>query len=145
MKKVIFIVLVCCIIACSSIYALYDPTQVYTDPPELPFTDLVFPKMDKNGRHEMTRDGKPLYIIHKYVNEIIKANLINIDKNNNKLIEGYKNPSGEKLKNISIDSDWYKKFPKSYKYAIDMTIKETEQAVEGLMHNLNSLQSRSGK
>ena len=70
---------------------------------------------------------------------------LNYIDNKEDIIEIYKNPSGEKLKNISIDSDWYKKFPKSYKYAIDMTIKETEQAVEGLMHNLNSLQSRSGK
>ena len=31
-----------------------------------------------------------------------------------------------------------------YKYAMDMTVKETYQAVEGLYHNLNTLQSRSG-
>ena len=33
---------------------------------------------------------------------------------------------------------------KAYKYAMDMTIKETQQAVEGMYHNLNTLQSRSG-
>ena len=33
---------------------------------------------------------------------------------------------------------------KAYQYALDMTIKETEQAVEGMYHNLNTLQSRSG-
>ena len=32
----------------------------------------------------------------------------------------------------------------AYEYAMDMTIKETYQAVEGLYHNLNTLQSRSG-
>ena len=31
-----------------------------------------------------------------------------------------------------------------YKYALDMTKKEIHQAVEGLYHNLNTLQSRSG-
>lgn len=31
-----------------------------------------------------------------------------------------------------------------YKYALDMTEKETRQAVEAMLHNLNSLQSRSG-
>ncbi len=31
-----------------------------------------------------------------------------------------------------------------YKYAMDMTIKEIYQAVEGMFHNLNTLQSRSG-
>ncbi len=32
----------------------------------------------------------------------------------------------------------------SYKYAMDMTEKELQQAVEGMYHNLNTLQSRSG-
>ena len=31
-----------------------------------------------------------------------------------------------------------------YQYALDMTIKEVHQAVEGMYHNLNTLQSRSG-
>lgn len=46
--------------------------------------------------------------------------------------------------NTSIESDIYKSESKAYKYAMDMTIKETQQAVEGMYHNLNSLQSRSG-
>ena len=33
---------------------------------------------------------------------------------------------------------------KAYKYAMDMTEKEIRQAVEGMYHNLNTLQSRSG-
>ena len=32
----------------------------------------------------------------------------------------------------------------AYEYALDMTIKEVHQAVEGMYHNLNTLQSRSG-
>ena len=44
----------------------------------------------------------------------------------------------------SIDADEYKKRSKAYKYAMDMTIRETEQAAEGMYHNLNTLQSRSG-
>lgn len=35
-------------------------------------------------------------------------------------------------------------YTKAYNYAMDMTIKEVHQAVEGLYHNLNTLQSRSG-
>ena len=35
-------------------------------------------------------------------------------------------------------------YKKAYKYAMDMTEKEIHQAVEGLYHNLNTLQSRSG-
>ena len=45
---------------------------------------------------------------------------------------------------LPIDSDEYKYFSKAYKYAIDMTERETYQAVEGMYHNLNTLQSRSG-
>ena len=35
-------------------------------------------------------------------------------------------------------------FDKVYQYAMDMTEKEVHQAVEGMYHNLNTLQSRSG-
>lgn len=45
---------------------------------------------------------------------------------------------------MSIEDESYKTFEKAYKYAMDMTIKETQQAVEGMYHNLNTLQSRSG-
>ena len=48
-------------------------------------------------------------------------------------------------KETSIIDEWYKDyFPEIYQYAMDMTIEEIEQAVEGLYHNLNTLQSRSG-
>lgn len=46
--------------------------------------------------------------------------------------------------NLSIEDDGYKTFDQAYDYAMDMTIKEVHQAVEGLYHNLNTLQSRSG-
>ena len=51
-------------------------------------------------------------------------------------VEVYKNPSGSKIENISIEDSWYKDFPKAYRYAMDMTKKEAHQAVEGLFHNL---------
>ena len=44
----------------------------------------------------------------------------------------------------SIEDNEYKLQPNAYKYAIDKTIQETHQAVEGMYHNLNTLQSRSG-
>lgn len=44
----------------------------------------------------------------------------------------------------SIESQEYRLQPNAYKYAMDMTEKEVYQAVEGMYHNLNSLQSRSG-
>ena len=45
---------------------------------------------------------------------------------------------------LPIDSKEYTKYRRLYSYAMDMTIKETQQAVEGMYHNLNTLQSRSG-
>lgn len=44
----------------------------------------------------------------------------------------------------SIDDYVYHKHPDAYKYAMDMTEREVKQAVEGMYHNLNTLQSRSG-
>ena len=57
-------------------------------------------------------------------------------------------PINEPNKNIaelSINDPWYApEFEKAYNYAIDMTQRELQQAVEGMYHNLNTLQSRSG-
>ena len=50
----------------------------------------------------------------------------------------------DNVENVSILGRVYKKDKKVYKYAYNMTIKELNQAVEGMYHNLNSLQSRSG-
>lgn len=46
--------------------------------------------------------------------------------------------------NCPIDAEIYKVADKAYEYALDMTTKECYQAVEGMYHNLNTLQSRSG-
>ena len=63
----------------------------------------------------------------------------------------YKEERMKELKNIkditkiSIEDDIYTKhWDKIYDYAMEMTKKEIHQAVEGLYHNLNTLQSRSG-
>ena len=46
---------------------------------------------------------------------------------------------------LSIEDPDYKACSEQvYNYAMDMTIKEINQAVEGMYHNLNTLQSRSG-
>lgn len=46
---------------------------------------------------------------------------------------------------LSIEDNYYKSVsPTSYQYAMDMTEREAKQAVEGMYHNLNTLQSRSG-
>ena len=46
--------------------------------------------------------------------------------------------------NTPITDDSYKYYQKAYDYAMDMTERELQQAVEGMYHNLNTLQSRSG-
>lgn len=56
----------------------------------------------------------------------------------------------DNIDEVSIDSIAYKgKFSLvdrvCYKYAMKATKKELDQAVEGMYHNLNTLQSRSGK
>ena len=45
---------------------------------------------------------------------------------------------------LSIEDDKYKVSKNVYRYAMDMTEREAKQAIEGLFHNLNTLQSRSG-
>ena len=59
----------------------------------------------------------------------------------------YEEPDFQEQKDpekLSIESEDYKVFARAYKYALDMTTKELKQAVEGMYHNLNTLQSRSG-
>ena len=50
----------------------------------------------------------------------------------------------KRFENVSIEDEKYKTYPKAYQYALDMTEKELMQAVQGMYHNLNTLQSRSG-
>ena len=51
----------------------------------------------------------------------------------------------ENAKDYSIEDEKYKTYSnKAYDYATKMTKRELDQAVEGLYHNLNTLQSRSG-
>ena len=49
-----------------------------------------------------------------------------------------------KPEDTPIDSQYYTYYAGAYKYAMDMTERELKQAVEGMYHNLNTLQSRSG-
>lgn len=44
----------------------------------------------------------------------------------------------------SIDDGTIYPYSAAYEYAMDMTMRELQQAVEGMYHNLNTLQSRSG-
>lgn len=48
------------------------------------------------------------------------------------------------VENLSIKDAYYMSDARVYDYAYKMTMKEIYQAVEGMYHNLNTLQSRSG-
>ena len=52
--------------------------------------------------------------------------------------------SKDKRKELSIDDRKFYRDEDAYQYALEQTISELNQAVEGLYHNLNTLQSRSG-
>lgn len=62
-----------------------------------------------------------------------------------KWVENYKGSGMQNYNDeLSIDSKKYNCFPRAKQYALEMTTKECYQSVEGMYHNLNSLQSRSG-
>jgi len=66
-------------------------------------------------------------------------------KNGCKYIYGIDKIDYSFYENLPIGEEDYKTYaPKAYQYAMDMTQKELMQAVEGMYHNLNTLQSRSG-
>ena len=54
------------------------------------------------------------------------------------------NLTREEKKNTSINDPKYTKYKIAWKYAKNLTDRELSQAVEGMYHNLNTLQSRSG-
>ena len=61
-----------------------------------------------------------------------------------KYIEDVELPTQHPAEDVSITDESYTSHPKAYKYATDKTYKEASQAAEGMYHNLNTLQSRSG-
>lgn len=63
-----------------------------------------------------------------------------LEEDNYSEIWTMKNSDGDR----SIDDTTWKAHKQAYAYALEMTERETKQAVEGMYHNLNTLQSRSG-
>lgn len=61
-----------------------------------------------------------------------------------KYIEEVELPTQSPAEDVSITDESYTSHPKAYKYAMDKTYQEASQAAEGMYHNLNTLQSRSG-
>lgn len=66
-------------------------------------------------------------------------------KDGMKYCEGVEEPAQVTPEDISIEDKFYTiAYPNAYRYALEQTEKEVYQAVEGMYHNLNTLQSRSG-
>jgi len=65
------------------------------------------------------------------------------DKEISDVMENVGETSARSIDFFKVDESAEKSYP-AYKYALDKTIQELEQAVEGMYHNLNTLQSRSG-
>lgn len=62
-----------------------------------------------------------------------------------KWVENYKGAGMQNYNDeLSIYDKAYDHFPRARDYAMELTKKECYQAIEGMYHNLNSLQSRSG-
>lgn len=45
------------------------------------------------------------------------------------------------IENISIEDEYLKAAEETYRYAMDMTVRETYQAVEGMYHNLKIIRA----
>ena len=73
-----------------------------------------------------------------------KDGLFYFESMNDDLVRGKLGDPNKLFEDFSIDDEVFKEHEKAYQYAINMTIRETQQAVEGMYHNLNTLQSRSG-
>lgn len=76
-----------------------------------------------------------------------KDGLVYVDKLSKDDIDGFirlAKLNKDSVADFSIEDSLYLSYPHSKKYALDKTLEELEQAVEGMYHNLNTLQSRSG-
>lgn len=95
----------------------------------VPYVRISFMKHYKDGLKYIERmDSDNIY---EFIAEIVGASSI-------------KHISNSSIKKISVFDERYKKYERSWEYAIDLTERETHQACEGFYHNLNTLQSRSG-
>ncbi len=86
----------------------------------VPYVRKSFVKHYRNGLNYLYSDEDS----EKYMNKISDSN--------------------EYMFTLSIENEYFKEFFNAYEYAMNMTRKETQQAVEAMYHNLNTLQSRSG-
>ena len=105
----------------------------------VPYIQMSYAKHLKDGVE---------HIGFNYFSADVREKILEAIPNKVRMIDYKKeNVNGLELANkfdFSTDAPFWSAFPKIAKYAIDMTKKELMQAVQGMYHNLNTLQSRSG-
>lgn len=130
------------IFQCQSLCQFGGVSASHLDWTMVPYVRKSFYKHFKDGLEWVENDT---YTEVKYEDLIPQNHIKNVE-------EDYWTHSSKKLTTsegdcyydnlpINIYEDYHEK---AYKYAMDMTKRELKQAVEGMFHNLNSLQSRSG-
>ena len=72
-----------------------------------------------------------------------KDGLVWVEESTDEVVDALANEN-KYYEKYSIEDEIFSRFGKAYTYAKQKTIRETEQAVESMYHNLNTLQSRSG-
>ncbi|MCH5167441.1 MAG: hypothetical protein J1F35_06050 [Erysipelotrichales bacterium] len=128
---------------CQSLEQFGGVAATHIDWSMVPFVRKSFMKHFKDGLEWIGLFNWKKEKIDKYINEIIPG-IENKDSEN----PIRRTLAIEKSKYI-LKQPWYKLFKKyrlhrAYKYALKKTKRDTYQGVEGLYHNLNTLQSRSG-
>lgn len=102
----------------------------------VPYVRKSFWKHFKDGIKYLYSSNDYSYIVNNVLGDLDTSKMP---------IQSYRNATTraeeENAVSYLLASETYKK---AYDYAYDMTIRETHQAAEGLYHNLNTLQSRSG-
>ena len=105
MKKIFFVLVVILItvssVAFAKIYSLSKKTEPHIYDGNLPYKDLETQALDFNGKPYVNEKKQPLYYYHKYINEILKASNITIDRQGHKLVEGYETGNFEPDKEVT--------------------------------------------
>lgn len=106
----------------------------------VPFVRKSFLKHFKDGLRYI--EGMTEDELKKIEAEISAAEQLNLENKDDESQEKYIRSLG--YRELSLENPIYKRLSRTYEYALSKTTNELNQAVEGLFHNLNTLQSRSG-
>lgn len=101
MKKIFYVLVAVIVFASSIAFAKIYELKRHTFDNSLPYKDLQSEVLDNKGKPIENNNGEKLYNYHKYINEILKASSITIDKQGHKLAEGYETGNFEPDKEVT--------------------------------------------